>query len=225
MANCYEKAKVYKLIDNTNGNIYIGSTCSPLCKRLSYHKTDFSKWKNGKHHYISSFKILENNDYDIILLEECPCENNEQLRMKERQWIDNLDCVNIKKPYTSKEEKKQIEKEWINKNIDKVKIWKKNYEKSDKCQQYRKKYKEDNKEQSKEYYIQYYKNIGQKQKQDYYIINKEKIQQYKSEKITCECGSIIQRGGKALHSKSKKHQAYLNNQSQINISINSINEI
>ncbi len=34
----YCNAKVYGLIDAVNGYYYIGSTCMPLRKRLSYHK-------------------------------------------------------------------------------------------------------------------------------------------------------------------------------------------
>ena len=33
----YSKAKVYKIVDNTNGNIYIGSTLKPLSRWLVFH--------------------------------------------------------------------------------------------------------------------------------------------------------------------------------------------
>lgn len=29
----YSFAKVYKIVDNTNGNIYVGSTCEPTLAR------------------------------------------------------------------------------------------------------------------------------------------------------------------------------------------------
>ena len=36
--------KIYKIIDNTNGNIYIGKTEQKyLCERLSSHKYDYKK--------------------------------------------------------------------------------------------------------------------------------------------------------------------------------------
>ena len=45
--------------------------------------------------YITSFKILENGDYDIILIEEVKdCENKEQLKARERFYIESLECVN-----------------------------------------------------------------------------------------------------------------------------------
>ena len=67
----YSNAKIYKIVDNTNGNIYIGSTCKKLCQRIAQHRTDYKNFLNGTNHYITSFKILENGDYDIILLEQC----------------------------------------------------------------------------------------------------------------------------------------------------------
>ena len=33
----YSKGKIYKIIDNTNGNIYIGATIKPLTTRLVVH--------------------------------------------------------------------------------------------------------------------------------------------------------------------------------------------
>jgi len=57
-------SKIYKIICNTTGLCYIGSTNEKyLSSRLSKHKYD-SKNKN-----ISSKKVLENNNYHIELIE------------------------------------------------------------------------------------------------------------------------------------------------------------
>lgn len=91
----YSNGKIYKLVDNTNGNIYIGSTCKKLCQRIAQHRDDYRKYLNGKHHWVYSFKILENGNYDIILLEEVKdCESKEQLHARERFHIENNICVN-----------------------------------------------------------------------------------------------------------------------------------
>ena len=37
----YSKGKIYKIIDNTNGKIYIGSTVQTLQGRLLGHKTEY----------------------------------------------------------------------------------------------------------------------------------------------------------------------------------------
>lgn len=110
----YSKAKIYKIVDNTNGNIYIGSTCKTLTQRLSQHKYDYKMFDQYKK-YTRAFKILENGDFDIILLEEFKtCENKEQLHARERFYIDSLVCVNknipsrTKKEYTDSNKDKNI---------------------------------------------------------------------------------------------------------------------
>jgi hypothetical protein len=49
--------------------------------------------------------IIERGDFFINLLEECPCDNLEQLLKKEREWYDKLDCINKYRPHTTKEER------------------------------------------------------------------------------------------------------------------------
>ena len=43
----YIDSKIYKIIDNTNQNIYIGSTIQSLRQRLSGHEHDARKYKDG----------------------------------------------------------------------------------------------------------------------------------------------------------------------------------
>jgi len=45
--------------------------------------------------------------------------------------------------------------------------------------------------------------------QKYENENKEKIQQRKREKVTCECGAVVCRGDISTHKKSNKHIKYL----------------
>lgn len=90
----YSKCKVYKIVDNTTGKIYVGSTIQTLRVRKAGHVRSFKYWKKGKGHYVSSFDIIKNGDYDIVLIEEVDCQNKEQLHRVERKWIDELDCVN-----------------------------------------------------------------------------------------------------------------------------------
>jgi len=110
----YEKAKIYKIIDNTNGNIYIGSTCEKyLSRRLDGHKTKYKYHIQGKKNfrYTSSFDIIKNNDYKIILIENYSCKNKDELRMREQFYIDNTLCINKHNSYTSSDYKKQKMKE------------------------------------------------------------------------------------------------------------------
>jgi DNA-directed RNA polymerase subunit RPC12/RpoP len=81
--NKYINGKIYKIIDNTNGNIYIGSTIKTLKRkiRMSYKCMD-----------CISKEIIKNGDYKIELIEVYPCNNDEELR-KENNII--LIIINV----------------------------------------------------------------------------------------------------------------------------------
>jgi hypothetical protein len=148
--NKYEKGKIYKLIDNTNGNIYIGSTTQSLANRKSQHKRDTISGRNK----CKSKYIIENGDYVMILIENYPCKSKEELLMRERYYIDNTDCINQVRCYISKDERKEYEKEYALKNKDiineKSKAW---YQSNkDKKAEYDKKYREDKKEEKQKYF-------------------------------------------------------------------------
>ena len=66
----YSQAKIYKIVCNTTRLTYVGLTCKPrLCQRLNQHVQDFKAFKNGKRHYLTSYEVLKNNNYSIVLLE------------------------------------------------------------------------------------------------------------------------------------------------------------
>ena len=190
----YKNAKIYKIVDNTNGNIYIGSTCKKLCRRIAQHRANYKQYLNGKFSYITSFKILENGDYDIILIEEVKdCENKEQLRARERYYIENVECVN-----------KRIEgrtaKEYYNDN--KVVIAAKNKE-----------HYEANKDTINAKHREYYdvnKDVFHEKQSIYRAENKDRINESKKIKYNCLCGSSVSKTNKAEHEKSEKHIQYCN---------------
>ena len=79
--------------DNTNGNVYYGSTTLSLSQRLADHKQYFELSPITKR-YITCFEILKNKNYSITLVEDVPCQRKEQLLMRERFYIENNPCVN-----------------------------------------------------------------------------------------------------------------------------------
>ena len=100
--------KIYKIVDNTNNNIYIGSTCeSTLSKRLSKHKSDYKRYVDKGIKYISSFDIIKNDNYKIELIEDVSCENKYELHDRERYWIENINCINKYKPNSYLDKGKQ----------------------------------------------------------------------------------------------------------------------
>ena len=110
----YSKSKIYKIVCNITGLVYIGSTTQNLCGRIKDHKSDYKRYLNKKHSYVTSFKILENDNYNIILVEDFCCERKEQLLARERYWIENTKCVNLKIPLRNR-------KEWCEVNNEKIK--------------------------------------------------------------------------------------------------------
>ena len=99
MENKFQNAKIYKIVDNLSDMIYIGSTCKTLNQRLNGHELDYKKFRNGKYNFVTSFKILENNNYKIELIKNYPCENKQELNIAEgieikKAKTDGLNVVN-----------------------------------------------------------------------------------------------------------------------------------
>ncbi len=90
----YKNGKIYRLVCNVTGLQYIGSTSQSLSKRMYCHKADYKRFLMKTYHFVSSFKIIENGDYDIILIESYPCKTKEELHQRERFHIEANDCVN-----------------------------------------------------------------------------------------------------------------------------------
>ena len=96
----YENSKIYKIVCNKTGLIYIGSTCEKyISKRLQHHLGNYKHWlKNNKSPYMSSFEIFKNGDYEIQLIENVNCNDIYELKNRKRYHIENNDCVNINVP-------------------------------------------------------------------------------------------------------------------------------
>jgi hypothetical protein len=136
-SNKYVRGKIYKLVCNKTDLVYVGSTCEArLCRRLAGHVSKYKSYINSNGCYVSSFRIIENGDYQILLLEECPCESKDQLKAKEAKYICEMDCVNINIPGRTQKQyrdaNKDKAKEYYHKNQDKIKKHKEVYYKKNK---------------------------------------------------------------------------------------------
>ena len=94
LRNKLNNAKIYKIVDNTNDNVYIGSTCKTLKYRLSKHECDYKRFLKGIFNNVTSFDILKNDNYKIELLENCNIKTKQELLSRERYFIENNECVN-----------------------------------------------------------------------------------------------------------------------------------
>lgn len=116
----YQQGKIYRIVCNTTGLVYIGSTTMSLNQRFSCHKIDFKR----KNKTFSSSLVLENNNCEIHLIEEYPCETSEQLRKREAYYCSIYDCVNKRKAFCELEERINYKRQWASNfranNPDKV---------------------------------------------------------------------------------------------------------
>ena len=119
----YSKAKTYKLINDIDDYVYVGSTTQPLCKRMAKHHKNM-KNSNKKN---SNLYILMNkygvSHFQIILIRDVPCKNREEMLREERREFDNLDVknrLNQIRPILSTDERNGKYKEYRSKNKDNI---------------------------------------------------------------------------------------------------------
>jgi len=183
----YSNTIIYKIVCNDLSvtEIYIGHT-TKFRQRKCHHKSACISSNSKDYNYPLYKFIREHNgweNFSMIEIEKYACNDGNEARARERFYFDLLNAnLNKVRPLTTKEERKQIKKEY--KQTEHCKEYNKEYSK---------KYREDNKD------IQNAKNKIYREE------NKEIIQERKSEKITCSCGSLITRHNKTRHEKSFKH--------------------
>jgi hypothetical protein len=153
----YQKGKIYKLWSPSKNLVYYGSTTQTISRRLSKHLQDFNRYNNGCYHYVTSFKILEFEDYKIELVEDYPCNNRQQLCKKEGEHIKANECVNKRidgrTPKEYREDNIDKAKQYRKDNVDKIKQY--NCNNVEEKKQYNKKYRDANADKIKQYNKEY----------------------------------------------------------------------
>ena len=151
--NIYNHAKIYKIVCNTTALVYIGSTTQRyLSQRIAEHKSSFKRWTTNKSkQFCSSFEILKGGNYSYILLEECNCQNKDQLHARERFHIENTECVNIYTP---------------NQTPDELVEWQRQYYIANNARilEYHKQFYQNHREQKKQYAIDHMEHIKEYQR-------------------------------------------------------------
>ena len=142
----YKKGKIYAIKSNETEDVYIGSTCTTLNKRMRSHKSEYKKkLKDGKLGSTTSYKILKYADAYIELIEDCSCETKRELLDREGEVIRNTpNCVNTQIQgrtmaqyrIDNTEKLKQQSKEYREKNKDMLKQKYNDWYKSDKGKAY-----------------------------------------------------------------------------------------
>ena len=184
--NRYNNGKIYSIRSHQTDDVYIGSTCMLLSKRLYQHKINYKCWLVKTQPYeCSSFKLAKFDDCYIELVEDYPCENKQQLNRREGELIRATQCVN-------KFIAGRTLKEYCEENKDKRKAnSKKHYEKNkEHLLLKQKQYQEKNKEHIKHMAQQRY----EKNKADLLSV------------VTCEvCNCQVKKNYLTKHNKTQKH--------------------
>jgi hypothetical protein len=116
----YKLGKIYAIRSHQTEQMYIGSTCETLCRRLIKHKSYIKQKRN-----CTSKIILEFPDAYIELIELFPCNSREELNKKEVEYIRLNNCVNKNIPCRSS-------KEWVEEHKNTIEYKEKNRERSKK---------------------------------------------------------------------------------------------
>jgi len=91
---------IYSIRCKTTGEQYIGSTMKHPEYRLEQHRSKFNK--------TSSRRIIDRNNFELIVLEEVFCDDKMELLYRERYFVETEpNVVNKCRPIVSSQEKKQ----------------------------------------------------------------------------------------------------------------------
>ena len=200
----YSQAKVYKITNDFNNDVWIGATCDSLVKKFSVHKADANR-KFRKDCLIE--KLIRENGFDrfrIQLIEDYPCEDLYQLRQRQGYYIRELKAINKYadgKDYyeKNKEHVNECYKEYIQKPEvkERIKEYRKEYRQKPEVKERKQEYY--NKPEVKEKQKEYHKNYDQKPEV------KERNNNRKSQIVLCECGCSLRSDSISRHKKTKIH--------------------
>ena len=207
----YKNGKIYQIVSEQTDKVYIGSTTQKLCKRMSDHRATMRLSQCG----ITSKEILQFSDARILLIEEYPCDNKEQLLKREGEVMKTFENRVNKKiagnmiGKTQKEYDKQFHidniermhaegKAYRDRNREAIREKKKEYDKANRemLAVSRKEYRQTNKEAISE------------RKKEYRAKNQEDITAKRKIPVTCEiCKKTVLTHSMPSHEKSQKHLA------------------
>ena len=211
----YKQGKIYTIRCKYDDSlIYVGSTVEHLCVRMARHR---GKSKRDECINIPLYQEVNKTNWDdwyIELYEDCPCESKAQLNRREGEVIREIGTLNkviagrTKQEYHRENTEKihEKKKQYYRDNFEKINEKNKQYnrENAEKLKEYFKQYRQENAAKINEYKRANAERIKE-WKKEYCRENAAKLHKYTSELITCQCGSVIARGGYARHTRTNKH--------------------
>lgn len=119
----YNAGKVYIIYSDIDAEFYVGSTVNTLEMRLAAHKSEVGKHTSTIYRHFDRIGV---HNMNIALLENFPCDTEDQLLWRERKWYDMLcPTLNDIKPIINYYELKEINrnswKRWKDSNPERYK--------------------------------------------------------------------------------------------------------
>ena len=228
----YDKSTIYKLCckDPEITDIYVGSTTN-FTRRKSQHKQRCNNENSDKYYYKVYKTIREYggfDNWDMVEVEKYCATDRNDLHTRERFWLEELGAtLNMCIPTQSsaeyyKKNKDNIIKrssEYYNKNKDSIYIKSAEYraKNKEKISKRNSEYRDKNKEKISKYKAEYHvknKEKSNRKSAEYRAKNKDKISEQAKEKVQCECGSEVRKDNLTRHRKTKKHQKFIEENSE-----------
>ena len=110
----YQEGKIYKIQNTINDDIYVGSTTLKLCERMRDHRKCVNN--EAKQHLLiyKAFREHGIEHFFIELIEKCPCNDKDELRKKEGEYIRELKpSLNIRIAGRTKNEYREDNREYM----------------------------------------------------------------------------------------------------------------
>lgn len=105
----YSNTKIYYIL--VGNERYYGHTTQKLCERKGGHKRDFHKHPNAKLYKTMRDAGMTENDIQLVLVEDFPCERKEQAEARERYYIEQYATLNMVIPTRTRQEYRNVNSE------------------------------------------------------------------------------------------------------------------
>ena len=107
----YSKAKIYKVLNDVDDDVYIGATCQSLSMRMVGHRKARTSTKHKNYKLYRKMNEIGVEHFYIELFKETPCDNKEQLRAIEGDYIRKYGTLNSNIAGRTREEWNEQNKE------------------------------------------------------------------------------------------------------------------
>lgn len=181
----FSKSVIYRIVcrDLTIKDLYVGSTTN-LTKRKLQHSSDCDNPNRIAYTYEVYAFIRANGgwkNWDIVMIEAFPCNNKDELHMRERYQIEKFGAsLNMRLPIRTEAEEIKYKADWYAENRTRLR-------------------------EKGTLYSAAHTTEACERANLFYANNKDTINEARRQKIICECGRSTAKGRLTIHRKSKIH--------------------